>query len=131
MKGSFTLCIPRSTCTILSILLGLAGCAAPRTDTGHGSPAIEFTSVPVVGADSPSKVSTIEGRVIGAKPGQQIVLYAKGENAWWVQPFTDQPFTTIRPNSGWQNVTHPGTDYAALLVEPDFGPRRPQTTCQL
>ena len=129
MKGSFTLCMPRSTCTILSILLGLAGCSAPRTRVVHGTPVIEFTSVPVVGAGSPSRVSTIEGHVIGAKPGQQIVLYAKAEKAWWVQPFTDQPFTTIRPNSGWQNVTHPGTDYAALLVEPGFRP--PPTTDNL
>ena len=129
MKGSFTLCLPRSTCTILLILLGLAACSAPRNRVVNGIPAIEFTSVPLVGAGSPSRVSAIEGRVTGAKPGQQIVLYAKGENAWWVQPFADQPFTAIRSNSGWHNVTHPGTDYAALLVEPGFRP--PPTTDNL
>jgi len=75
-------------------------------------------TVPVAGAGDSEKLSTIKGRVIGARPGQQIVLYAKGETAWWVQPFVDQPFTTIHPNSKWRNVTHPGTDDAALLVGP-------------
>jgi signal transduction histidine kinase len=60
--------------------------------------------------------------VIGAQPGQKIVLYAKGETAWWVQPFANQPFTSIRPSSKWSNFTHPGTEYAALLVGPDFQP---------
>ena len=74
------------------------------------------------GAGDSEKLSTIKGRVIGARPGQQIVLYAKGETAWWVQPFVDQPFTTIHPNAKWRNVTHPGTEYAALLVGPGFRP---------
>jgi len=118
-----------STYTILLVLLLLVGCAAPRTHVDQSSPTIEFTSVPAAGAGNPSHVSTIKGRVIGATPGQQIVLYAKGESAWWVQPFANQPFTTIQPNAKWQNVTHPGTDYAALLVEPGFQP--PLTTDRL
>jgi signal transduction histidine kinase len=43
-----------------------------------------------------------------------------------VQPFADQPFTAIRPDSTWTNSTHAGTDYAALLVEPGYRP--PATT---
>jgi signal transduction histidine kinase len=39
-----------------------------------------------------------------------------------VQPFTDQPFTKIEANSKWQNSTHLGTEYAALLVEPGYVP---------
>ena len=45
------------------------------------------------------KLTVIEGRVTGARPGQQIVLFARS-GAWYVQPFTDQPFTKfnrIRP----------------------------------
>jgi signal transduction histidine kinase len=83
---------------------------------------IEFTSIAVAGAGDPEKLSTIRGRVIGAKPGQQIILYAKGETAWWVQPFANQPFTRIQPDSQWANSTHPGSQYAALLVGPDFHP---------
>ena len=94
-----------------------------------GSPTIEITSVPLAGTDNPDKLSTIKGRVAGAQPGQQIVLYAKASTAWWVQPFADHPFTAIRANSTWQNFTHPGTEYAALLVGPGF--RAPLTTTLL
>jgi len=68
-----------------------------------------------------SKIATIEGRVIGARPGQQIVLFARS-GAWYAQPFTDQPFTKIQPDSTWKNSTHLGTEYAALLVEPGYRP---------
>jgi signal transduction histidine kinase len=67
-------------------------------------------------------LSTIKGRVIGAHRDQQIVLYARGETAWWVQPFANQPFTKIQPNTKWSSYTHPGTEYAALLVGGDFQP---------
>ena len=59
----------------------------------------------------------IEGRANGAKPGQQIVLYARS-GIWWIQPFATQPFTKIQPDSTWRNSTHLGTEYAAILVEP-------------
>ena len=38
------------------------------------------------------------GRVIGAKPGQQIVVYAKNI-VWCVQPFWSRPFTAIQSDS--------------------------------
>jgi hypothetical protein len=53
-------------------------------------------------------------------------LYAKSEGLWWIQPFTDKPFTQIGPSSGWKNQTHLGAEYAALLVDPGYRP--PQTT---
>jgi len=87
---------------------------------------VEFTTVPLAGPDNPDKVSTIKGRVIGAQRGQQIVLYARGQRTWWVQPFANQPFTKIEANSNWSNSTHPGAEYAALLVGADFRP--PMTT---
>jgi signal transduction histidine kinase len=40
-----------------------------------------------------------------------------------VQPLADQPFTKIEPDSKWRNSTHFGTEYAALLVEPDYHPK--------
>lgn len=69
------------------------------------------------------RLDRVEGRVSGARPEQQqrIVLYARSGN-WYVQPFTDQPFTSIEADSSWRNTTHLGTEYAALLVEPDFKP---------
>lgn len=105
---------------LICILLG--GCQARQNSNNPAHPTIEFTSVPLAGAGDPDKLSTIKGRVIGAQPEQKIVLYAKGETAWWVQPFANQPFTSVRQNSNWSNLTHPGTEYAALLVGSDFRP---------
>ncbi len=66
-------------------------------------------------------MDTIEGRVIGARPGQRIVLFAFS-GIWWVQPFVNQPFTRVQPDSTWSNSTHFGTKYAALLVEGNYQP---------
>jgi signal transduction histidine kinase len=105
---------------VICILLG--GCNAQQSGNSLAGPTIEFTTVPTAGAGNPEKLSIIKGRVIGGQRGQQIVLYAKGETAWWVQPFANQPFTKIQPDSNWSNFTHPGTEYAALLVGSDFQP---------
>ena len=83
---------------------------------------MEFTNVPQAGAGDPKLVSSIKGRVRGAQPGFKIVLYSKGETTWWVQPFANNPFTDIGPDSTWKSTTHPGTQYAALLVGPEFSP---------
>ena len=66
-------------------------------------------------------MAVIEGYVIGSRPGQKIVLYARSGD-WYVQPFTDQQFTKIQSDSTWRNSTHMGTEYAAMLVEPDYDP---------
>jgi signal transduction histidine kinase len=110
------------TSVLASICMVLSGCQAPQSANGSAGPTIEFTSVPTAGAGNPEKLSTIKGRVIGAHRDQQIVLYARGETAWWVQPFANQPFTKIQPNTKWSSYTHPGTEYAALLVGADFQP---------
>lgn len=67
-------------------------------------------------------MDTIEGRVVGARPGQRIVLYARAGSQWWIQPFRQNSLTEIGPDSHWSNATHLGTQYAALLVEPDYHP---------
>ena len=103
----------------------LTACHGYREKSG---PRIEFTRVPRAGDGSPYKTLPIEGRVIGAHAGQQIVLYARA-GAWWVQPLADQPYTRIQPDSAWKNSTHPGTEYAALLV--DAGYRPPAITLAL
>ena len=48
-------------------------------------------------------------------------MYARS-GAWYVQPFVDRPFTTIQVDSTWESSTHLGTEYAALLVDPDYSP---------
>jgi len=96
----------------------LCGCG---TRAG-GGPSVEFTRVPQAEASRTDKLDVIQGSVSGAKPGQQIVLYARA-GAWWLQPIPDAPYTKIQPDSKWVNSTHLGTEYAALLVEPGYVPR--------
>src|SRR4029077_5493473 len=112
---------------LLSIVLG--GCQHDDKSTGYNHPVIAFTSVPSAGAEDPKKLSSIKGRVIGAEPWLKIVVYSKGETTWWVQSFAIQPFTEIQADSTWKTSTHPGTQYAAILVGPTFSP--PSTTDDL
>jgi signal transduction histidine kinase len=112
----------RQFCLSKAFLLGLcillSGCGARNS---HVGPAIAFTKVPLAGEGGPDKLDTIEGRILGARPGQQIVLFARW-GPWWVQPLSDQPFTEIQPDATWRSSTHFGTEYAALLVDPGYRP---------
>ena len=99
--------------------LFLAGCHSRGSAQG---PSIEFTKVPLASAGGPDKLDIIEGRVSQARPGQKIVLFARW-GPWWVQPLANQPFTTIQPDSTWRNSTHFGTEYAAVLVDPEYRPQ--------
>ncbi|HKP11340.1 MAG TPA: hypothetical protein VJZ91_04490, partial [Blastocatellia bacterium] len=102
--------------TVCGALLG--GCRARQADAG---PYIEFTKVPLAEEGGPDRIDVIEGRVIGARPEQQVILFARS-GAWYVQPFADNPFTQIQPDSKWRSTTHLGTEYAALLVEQGYRP---------
>jgi hypothetical protein len=102
-----------------AILCVLAnGCNFRREASG---PSIEFTRVPPASEGGPDKLDIIEGKVIGGRPGQQLVLYARS-GVWWVQPLVNDAFTLIRQDGKWINSTHLGTEYAALLVEPGYHP---------
>jgi hypothetical protein len=63
----------------------------------------------------------IEGRVKGARPGQKVVIFARS-GVWWVQPLASEPFTPIQRDSTWKTSTHPGSAYAALLVDAGYRP---------
>ena len=105
------------------LIVAAAGChllARPA------APVVEFVNVPPAAPGNPHKLTVVTGRAIGAQPHQVIVLYAKDKASWYVQPYGNQPFTKIQPDSTWRSLTHPGTDYAALRVEPEFHP--PPTT---
>lgn len=95
----------------------LYGACRPRQSV----PSVEFTTIPVAEEGGTQRLDAVEGRVSGARPGQRIVLYARS-GAWYVQPYTDRPFTEIQPDSTWRNATHLGTEYAALLVETEYAP---------
>jgi hypothetical protein len=78
--------------------------------------------VPIADVGGPDITDTIAGRAVGVRTGQQIVLYAKSEGRWWIQPSTQKPFSEIRGDSTWDVKTHLGSDYAALLVNPGYEP---------
>jgi hypothetical protein len=101
-----------------AVLLTCTGCASTRAST---EPVIEFSKVPAADEGSPEKLDTIEGRVQGARPGQHLVLFALS-GVWWVQPFQEQPFTEIQSDSTWKSLTHPGSSYAAVLVDARYRP---------
>jgi hypothetical protein len=103
---------------VLTASLLLSGCDSHR---GSVPPNIEFTKVPPAAAGDSEKLNPIEGRVTGARPGQKMVLYARA-GPWWIQPVVEQPFTEIQPDSTWKSPTHPGSEYAALLVDSDYRP---------
>jgi hypothetical protein len=113
---------------IFLVLVGvfLAGCHS-NNNLSSPKPSIEVTRVPVANAGGPDQLDYIEGRVTGAKPDQQIVLYAHS-GFWWIQPFKDKPFTKIQADSTWKNSTHLGTEYAALVVERGYRPESKITT---
>jgi len=96
----------------------VAACTRPHGDAG---PSVEFTKTPPADRGGPDTLDVVEGRVVGARPGQRIVLFAKS-GVWWVQPEARQPFTQIRADSSWTSATHLGTEYAALLVDARYSP---------
>jgi len=96
-------------------------CAACRAPQAAVAPSIEFTHLPPAGEGSAAVLQTISGRVTGARPGQRIVLFAHS-GMWWVQPVAEQPYTAIQSDSTWENSTHPGIAYAALLVDTAYKP---------
>jgi len=110
-------CPPKTSLLALLACLTLSDCRKPEP----GVPSIEIRRIPVAGEGSPDRLEAIEGRALNARPGQRVVLFARS-GMWWVQPFTNQPFTTIQANSKWKSLTHPGSAYAALLVDSGFQP---------
>jgi hypothetical protein len=104
----------------------LNGCGSAKP---NAAPSITFTRLPRSSEGGTDTQGLIEGHVEGAHVGEQIVLFAMSRGVWWVQPFADRPFTDIHADQQWRNMTHLGTEYAAVLVDPTFHP--PETTNQL
>jgi hypothetical protein len=112
------------------VVVACAFLSACRTPQPSVEPSLEFSRLPKADEGGSESRAIIEGRVTGARPGQRIVLFARsGAGLWWVQPFANQPFTTIETESRWENSTHLGTEYAALLVAPGYRP--PETIDKL
>lgn len=101
----------------LLVSLGALACRAPDV-----APSIAFTMVPKAAIGGPAALVPVAGRVQGARPNQRVVLFARSDEGWWVQPYRSRPFTDIAADATWKSVTHLGQEYAALLVEPDYRP---------
>ncbi|MBC7926869.1 MAG: glycoside hydrolase family 16 protein [Bryobacteraceae bacterium] len=82
---------------------------------------IEITSVPPPELGSPDRLLRITGRVKGAPEDSKVVLFALS-GVWWVQPTSNEPFTDVQTDLQWTNLTHPGSAYAALLVNTKYQP---------
>jgi hypothetical protein len=102
----------------LALVTLLSACHSQKAPTG---PTIQFTKIPPAAQGGRERVDTISGRVTGAHPGQQIVVYARS-GPWWVQPWPDKPFIPIQADFTWGTSTHLGFEYAAMLVEPGYHP---------
>jgi hypothetical protein len=106
---------------IIFSLLGACRSEQPGAQKASPQVSIEFSRIPQSSEDGKDKHDIIEGKAIGAQPGQRIVLYSRS-GSWWLQPLVSDPFTPIRSDAHWTNATHLGTEYAALLVQPGFRP---------
>ncbi len=85
-------------------------------------PRIEITLVPPKGG-GPDRVDRIAGTVSGADiRAYKVVIFALGGSTWYVQPYTASPFTSIGDDGKWENDTHLGSEYAALLAKPSYKP---------
>jgi hypothetical protein len=103
---------------LLGLCISLNSCQLHQADSG---PSIEFTKIPPAAQGGRERVDTISGRVRNARPGQQVVIYARS-GPWWVQPWPDHALTPVQANSTWSIETHLGWEYAALLVDPGYRP---------
>jgi hypothetical protein len=103
---------------LLAFCIAVSSCRSRQADTG---PSIELTKIPPAAQGGRERVDTIAGRVRKARPGQQIVVYARS-GPWWVQPWPDQALIPIGADSTWSTSTHLGFEYAALLVDPGYHP---------
>jgi hypothetical protein len=103
---------------LVALCVILNGCKSQGRDA---TSSIEFTQVPPAAQGGDERVDTIAGRVHGVHSGQRMVIYAHS-GPWWIQPDPDHPFVSIQSDSTWSTPTHPGLEYAALLVEPGYRP---------
>jgi hypothetical protein len=117
-KSKTVLCLAGQSALPIVLSVCLTGCHSQQS---RNQPAIEFSKIPPAAQGGRERVDTIAGSVKGARPGQQIVIYAKS-GPWWVQPWPDKPFIPIRSDATWNTTTHLGYEYAALLVDATYQP---------
>ncbi len=88
-----------------------------------GDPA-ELPTIQITSA-LPSRISGIADNIDNGVI--RVVLWAR-TNKWYVQPFTNNKFTSICLDGSWSNFTHPWNTIVALLVDPTYMPPNTQTS---
>ena len=84
---------------------------------------ITFITIPPYDAKGgPTTSADIEGQVDGVSDPEQyrIILYARTDSTWWVQPLAAARYTQLDKNGRFYSWTHTGTRYAALMVRKGF-----------
>jgi len=119
MKRQFHIATVCEGLSVFAICFALSAC---RSEPVSSAPTIVFTQVPAENSDETQRARILAGRVTGTRPAQRIVLYARTEGRWRVQPYPSEPFTKIEKNGGWAGSSQLGSYYAALLVEDGYGP---------
>ena len=77
-----------------------------------------ITSVPPDPPSADMASERIKGIVVGANPKEhKVVIYARGGDTWYVQPYAASLLTDIGDDGKWESDTHGGTDFAALVVK--------------
>lgn len=117
--------ISRSHCVVRARLISvLAGCiafSACKAQPSVSNPTVVFDRVPSESQADPDSTYTVAGRVTGARTGQRIVLYAHHDGRWALQPpRSTEPVTKIQDDGRWAGLSQPGSEYAALLVDPTY-----------
>src|SRR5215470_13577839 len=97
MKGrTHALLCSAAIFVLAAALLALTACH--RLTNSASEPKISFTQVPQWDLGDLNQADVIEGKVSGARQGQQMVLYSKMGGLWWLQPRLNSPTTPILPD---------------------------------
>ena len=119
MRQQFYIVAIGEALAVFAVCFAISAC---RSQPVTSTPTIVFSQVSAEKPGAPDQTRVIAGRVTGARYEQRIVLYAKNDGRWGVQPHSRQPFTKIDDDGNWLGSTQLGSEYAALLVDPSYIP---------
>lgn len=81
---------------------------------------ITITGIPPAGTGGADTRAHISGTVSGdLSDDLRVLVYARAGGVWFIQPLS-QSFHTLAADGTWSTWTHVGSEYAALLVLPEY-----------
>ncbi len=118
MKLRLVLAVLLRQALLLLFCIALTSCQSRQSNTG---PSIEFSKIPPAAQGGRERVDTIAGLVRNARPGQQIVIYARS-GPWWVQPWPDRAKGTGAPTfAPTKPLKFSGYDWDVRTIASDRG----------